>query len=498
MGESLLDTWYACQDRQLMLPYDIIAWIGARAAEGLHHAHELRDPTSNAFERIVHRDVNPGNVFLTYEGQVKVIDFGVAKALNRLSSTTSFGTLKGKVSYMAPEQAKTSDVDRRADIFSLAVTLYELTTDRRLFKRKTDVDTLVAVTKTDVPDPSTAVPGYPPDLSQILLRALQGNRDLRYSNALDFSRELDRFAQTQGRSVDATTLAEVMNYLFWDQRNRFVQWLKTASAGEQSEILRAPGSQKQLAMASIDVAPLSKRAGQTLPIRGSMPSIEVPAPQPVQAQPPRQNFGMTVPLAAQAPGMPPIAMQRPPSQPPPPMMPPDAGDQTVYNPVHAPPRTPVPMMGPPMGPPGHMTPIPMHAPMQAPAPYGQIQLPPEIVRASQVPPKSNIVSNIIFFLIAGLGVLGIAAYFLYTRLHAHLHAVPSATIPSITAPPPVVDSGAPIVIDLPDLPEPLDASDDVQQETGVAPSSPDSGATAAPTHHHHDPPPSDDVLLKRR
>jgi hypothetical protein len=115
------------------------------------------------------------------------------------------------------------------------------------------------------------------------------------------------------------------------------------------------------------------------------------------------------------------------------------------------------------------------------------------VRASQVPPKSSsIVSNIIFFVIAGLGVLGIAAYFLYSKVHAHLHPVPSASIPTMTPPPPVVDSGAPIL----DLPEPLDASDDV---VGVVDSGPpDTGVATEPTHHHHDPPPSDDILLKRR
>jgi serine/threonine-protein kinase len=427
MGESLLDTWYACQDRQLMLPYDMIAWIGARAAEGLHHAHELRDSGTGAFERIVHRDVNPGNVFLTYEGQVKVIDFGVAKALNRLSSTTSFGTLKGKVAYMAPEQAKTADVDRRADVFSLGVTLWELTTDRRLFKRKNDVDTLIAVTTTNVPDPSAVDPGYPADLWHVLQRALHRDREARYPTALDFSRELDRFAQSQGRTVDATTLAEVMHYLFWEQRNRFFEWLKQASAGEQSEVLRSSASKKQFGMASVDVAPLSRRAGSAVPIRGSMPSIET-------AQ--EQNLNQTIPL----------------SQP---------------------------------------------SPMMMPIQNAPIRLPPEIVRASQAPPKSSAMSNVIFFIIAAIGVLCIGGYFAYSRFRPSSKPAPTATVPAPSASattsssPPEVDSGALVI----DFPETMDAGEDAQDsapaDTGVTttftPRAPkDSGVV------------SDDVLLHRR
>ena len=133
-GQSLWSLWEACRARGVRLRYETIAWIGARAAEGLHHAHELRDESGQALD-IVHRDVNATNIFVTYDGEIKVIDFGLAKAANRASKTAA-GVIKGKVAYMSPEQAVGAPVDRRTDVFALGTTLWELGCDRRLFKRR--------------------------------------------------------------------------------------------------------------------------------------------------------------------------------------------------------------------------------------------------------------------------------------------------------------------------------------------------------------------------
>jgi len=245
LGESLWDTWFVAQIRRkhaekrgekfpvgsTALPHDIVAWIGARIAEGLHHAHDLKDAKGQS-QHVVHRDINASNVLVTYDGQVKIIDFGLAKALHRISET-GFGILKGKLSYMAPEQAKgAKDLDHRADIFSLGATLWELTTDQRLFKRDDPTETLSAVAKADVPDPTKIVEGYSPALWAILERALKLDRAERFSSALEMSKELDIFSRSRGRVVTSSTLAELMKDLFGEEWERAAKWMEAVSSDD--------------------------------------------------------------------------------------------------------------------------------------------------------------------------------------------------------------------------------------------------------------------------
>ncbi len=224
-GESLWDVWFTAQRRKDPLPADLVAWIGARVAEGLHHAHELVDG-GGVRQNVVHRDINPSNIFVTYDGQAKIIDFGLAKAKNRITET-GLGVIKGKVAYMAPEQTRHSkDVDHRADIFALGVTLWELTTNRRLFKRGDNVSTLAAVSECKVPDPSTFVPDYSPALWEILKKALAKNRDERYQSAKELADALDAFSRSRGRVVTAATVAATMETLFGAQRQRYMSFLE--------------------------------------------------------------------------------------------------------------------------------------------------------------------------------------------------------------------------------------------------------------------------------
>jgi serine/threonine-protein kinase len=222
-GESLWDIWFTARAKDQKLPEDLVAWIGARIAEGLHHAHELS--SGGAKQNVIHRDVNPSNVFVTYDGQVKIIDFGLAKAKNRVTET-GLGVIKGKVAYMAPEQTKSSrDIDHRVDIFALGVTLWELTTDRRLFKRGDNVSTLAAVAECKVPDPTALVPGYSPALWEILKKALAKDRNARYATAKELADALDAFSRSRGRVVTAATVSAFMEDLFGAQRQRYQAWL---------------------------------------------------------------------------------------------------------------------------------------------------------------------------------------------------------------------------------------------------------------------------------
>ena len=119
---------------------------------------------------IVHRDVSPSNLMVSYDGSVKVVDFGVAKATDRIHETHS-GTVKGKISYMSPEQARGQTLDRRSDMFSLGIVMWEMLTVERLFKRESDFETMTAIVSEPPPPPSSRRPDVPPELDELVLRA---------------------------------------------------------------------------------------------------------------------------------------------------------------------------------------------------------------------------------------------------------------------------------------------------------------------------------------
>jgi serine/threonine protein kinase len=223
-GQSLHAVWEACRARKVRLRYDVIAWIAARAADGLHHAHELRDDVGQPLD-VVHRDLNASNVVVTYDGEVKVIDFGLAKAAHRASKTAA-GVVKGKVAYMSPEQAVGRPVDRRTDVFALGILVWELGCDRRLFKGSDDIDTLRRVDAAQVPDATRVVSDFPPELWRIAHRALAREPDRRYPTAAAMAHDLDAFVHG---SAAATTLAAIMGALFGPERERQRALLASAS-----------------------------------------------------------------------------------------------------------------------------------------------------------------------------------------------------------------------------------------------------------------------------
>jgi serine/threonine protein kinase/tetratricopeptide (TPR) repeat protein len=187
----------------------VAAYIIAEVAKGLHYAHERKDERGEALD-IVHRDVSPQNVLLSYDGAVKVADFGIASA-NLFREDT--GVLKGKTGYMSPEQARAQKVDRRTDIYSLGVVLHELLTGRPLHGALEGDDLLEAVKKGRVEPPSTYALGIPPILDEIALKALSPNSQDRYATAREFSSALARAVFTMGKLVDSqsleTTIAEL-------------------------------------------------------------------------------------------------------------------------------------------------------------------------------------------------------------------------------------------------------------------------------------------------
>ena len=231
------------------------AFVSARliadACEGLHAAHELRG-RDGEYLNVVHRDISPQNLFVAFDGNTKVVDFGIASASDRLHQTMD-GTVKGKFAYMAPEQARGKKVDRRADVFSLGVVLWELLAFQRLFRRDTPAETLVALMGEPIAPPSTLSPLSPPELDQVVLKALARDPDERYPNARELGRDLVRTLGRIGDAVDRAEVAEWLQVLFPDGRKRHEILLENArwghaertersDAGLVSEVVSRPSS----------------------------------------------------------------------------------------------------------------------------------------------------------------------------------------------------------------------------------------------------------------
>jgi eukaryotic-like serine/threonine-protein kinase len=275
----------------------LAAKIIADAAEGLHAAHELRDKNGKLLN-LVHRDVTPHNLFLTYDGAVKVVDFGIAKVTGRLSNTRA-GTLKGKLAYMSPEQVRGASVDRRTDVFALGVVLWELTTGRRLFRMESDLETLERVQACVVPPPSTVVENYPVELEAIVMRALAKDLSKRFPTAREMSRTLQQYLMRTGSFLSSDEIGAYVKQVLSDRfekREAHLQW--AAEVTQTISLDQLEGSPRELEDVSIltyasDVQEVAGRGG----------------PRPAAGAPPRPP---SVPSANAAPashGVPPSVSQ---------------------------------------------------------------------------------------------------------------------------------------------------------------------------------------------
>lgn len=233
-GQDLRRLVRAARRKQTPIPLAHILHIIMGMAGGLHHAHEKVGSDGRPLG-IVHRDVSPSNVLVTYEGDVKVVDFGIAKAAAAQVSTIA-GTLKGKIPYMSPEQCRGEVVDRRSDIFSIGTLLWELTTGKRLFAGDNEFAILNRVAKADVPPPSSVRPEYPPELEAIVMRALSVDPENRYPTAIDLQIDLEDFAREARLPVSSARMGRFM-------RNLFDEEIKTAAAelAEASRPSDVPG-----------------------------------------------------------------------------------------------------------------------------------------------------------------------------------------------------------------------------------------------------------------
>ena len=194
------------------LPIQHAVLIASQVASALHYAHEKRRPDGTLLE-VVHRDVSPSNVLVSYEGVVKLVDFGVAKAATRTVKTRT-GTLKGKIAYMSPEQAKGAPIDRRSDVFSLGILLWEMITTTRLFRAENDLATLQLIINQPIKKPTVERPDCPPELERIALKALAQDVAKRYQTANELAQDLEELVRSEQLNQSATGLSMYVRTLF--------------------------------------------------------------------------------------------------------------------------------------------------------------------------------------------------------------------------------------------------------------------------------------------
>jgi len=192
-------------------------YIVLEMCKGLAYAHELHNPETGGLMGIVHRDISPPNVLISKQGEVKVVDFGLAKATSQVEITDP-GVVKGKMSYLSPEAARGEEVDHRADIFAVGILLYELLTGKRLFYGETDYQTVELVRNAKIPPIKPQNPQVEPELEDIVRKALAKRKEDRYQNATDIQDALAQYAYSRGLKVIARDIAELVRQCLEDRR----------------------------------------------------------------------------------------------------------------------------------------------------------------------------------------------------------------------------------------------------------------------------------------
>jgi len=288
-GESL-HTVIAEAGKRRAIPPELAVRIIADAAAGLHAAHELRDVDGSP-RGVVHRDISPHNILIGTNGAVKLVDFGVAKAVGRISEATRAGQLKGKFGYMSPEQALGKGVDRRSDIFSLGIVLFELTTSRRLFRGEHDVETLRLVISGAIPKPTQIDAKYPPELERIVLKALERNVSARYQTAAELEHDLHAYLKSERLIVPQSGVAGILKRVLGErieQRRKAVRSsLKALTSGAvpaaqllPNDPVFTPTGKDRVTVSGVSTVSstgLSGLSGLSSP--GTSPSAIVPSPR---------------------------------------------------------------------------------------------------------------------------------------------------------------------------------------------------------------------------
>ena len=377
------------------VPLEVSLHVVLRICEALTHAHACRDGDGNPLG-VVHRDVSPPNIMLSVDGEVKLLDFGIARTTGRITRTAA-GQVRGTLGYVSPEQVAGGDLDGRSDVYSLATCFWELCTGRRLFDGATAIDLARRIERGDVPAPSTLAPGISPELDRIIFKALAKPVEQRYSTADRFHADLSELAHAEGKLVDASRVARYV-------RNAFPEVAAGGAASREESLNMADNkggsdldvfeglAKKSARPANPGLAPPPSNArkilmgglgglGQLPPPSGPPPVSAPPAGPPGAALPPPVALpplvalpppgslpGLPAPLPlpapppgrASMPGALPAPMPPPGARLPPPAMPPPASTLSapvaLPPPAAPPPKTPLPPLPPVSGAPAALPP----------------------------------------------------------------------------------------------------------------------------------------------
>ena len=233
-GENLRSVMKAAARAGQPMPVNYVAKVVSMACEALYYAHTKADFSGRPLG-IVHRDVSPQNLLLSFEGQVKVVDFGIAKAATQVQETRT-GVLKGKYAYMSPEQCRGQKLDARSDIFALGIVLWELATGTRLYKHKSELMILKAITEEPTPAPTEVRRAIPAELEAIILKALAKRREDRFQTCHEMHMALEGFLHGQGQPLSPVHLAQYVSGLFPD---KLAGWQRIVAAQDEGDGLES-------------------------------------------------------------------------------------------------------------------------------------------------------------------------------------------------------------------------------------------------------------------
>jgi serine/threonine protein kinase len=297
-GRDLRGIFDRCRQIGEAMPVAQACFVAMKVCEGLDYAHNKRDQAGHELS-LVHRDVSPQNILVSFEGEVKLIDFGIAKAAGT-GPKTQAGILKGKFGYMSPEQVRGLPVDRRSDVFSCGVVLYELLTGERLFVGESDFSTLEKVRNVEILPPSTYNRKIPDELERIVLKALAKDVDDRYQNAIDLHDELQAFVYTAGEFYSRKDLAGWMKQTFGKEIEEETAKLESYRQIRPQGAPAVPGPAPSVA-STMAGPPASQVSGDAAPA----------APRPPAASKSGPARRAAPPVAAAKPPPPPVSRSQP-------------------------------------------------------------------------------------------------------------------------------------------------------------------------------------------
>jgi len=236
-GQNLRQILNILKKENKYLSMDQVVYLAKEVAAGLDYAHRALDNSTGKPLNIIHRDMSPQNVMISFEGEVKIVDFGIAKAETQMEQT-QVGTIKGKFGYMSPEQAEGQELDSRTDVFSLGVILWELLSKERLFIGANEAATLKKVRDCQIPSLRKIDPHIPIELERITMKALNKNLDMRYTSANAFHKDLNRFLNVQYPEFSKTEFSKFMKSLFHDMfvdnRKKLAEYSQISIGKEES------------------------------------------------------------------------------------------------------------------------------------------------------------------------------------------------------------------------------------------------------------------------